>query len=295
MARWAIRIALCINLLELSCRAQETPKHKAAPSSSAEARAYVKHTKDGDVFVTESASFNFAGLLNDDGRNYTYLRVLHKDHNEWSEGRMGVQGSVAVTAWPALSGDGSKPLWTFHSKGNAGQALPGLRMFRVTNSPCCSEPFKNIYFSLLDGGELYTTNGILHNDDDPGLLSIAGEYDGRGYTKFRYVGFGAAKSGDDVPTLQYGTDRAIKQRFSLVGREYGDNFDVPTLSIAEHDKGRANYLELSGPISCTLLLTFPDGPVVRIPIENDLVRADKAILPDGYSLRAARPSSNSRK
>jgi hypothetical protein len=286
MTRQKLSITLWATLLGSHCLAQRAAAQRNPVLSRAESKAYVKHTKNGDVFVTEDASFDFVRLLDDAGEKSSFLRVLHTDHNEWSEGREGIQGTVTVSAQPALRTGGGKLLWTFHTRGNLGQPLPDFRMFRVSNWPCCSEPFKNVYFSLLDGSELYTTNGVLQNGDDPGLLRIAGEYDGRGYTKFRYIGFGSATtSGEDVPTLQYGTDRAVKQRFSLIGREYGDNFDVPSISFVEHDKGPANYLEISGRISCTLLLSFPDGPMVSIPIEDDVVRADKATLPHGYSLR----------
>jgi hypothetical protein len=34
-----------------------------------------------------------------------------------------------------------------------------------------------------------------------------------------------------------------------------------------------------------VVLKFDDGPEVRVPLENDALRIDKAVLPPGYSFR----------
>jgi hypothetical protein len=162
-------------------------------------------------------------------------------------------------------------------------------MFRTTNEPCCSEPFKNNYFSLISGKRLYVTNGVINNafGDDPGLLRVYGRYDGGWFTQDRYIGFGSDKGSDlEPPAIQYGTDKAITQKLFLVGREYGDNFDVPKLFVTEDGKNLLGRLELKGDFTFTLVLKFPDGPEVRIPIENDVMKADKATLSSGYALRS---------
>jgi hypothetical protein len=162
-------------------------------------------------------------------------------------------------------------------------------MFQVSNWPCCSAPFENIYFSLLDGKRLYTTNGEPEKGrfgQDSGLVRIDGAYDGTRYSQSRYVGFGTdAKVEPILPTLQYGTDRAMKE-FSVLGHEYGDNFNVPEVSVTEDGKQLLNYLEVNGQFTFTIVLRFGDGPELRIPVENDVVRPEKATLPPGYSLQS---------
>jgi hypothetical protein len=163
-------------------------------------------------------------------------------------------------------------------------------MFQVSNWPCCSSPFENVYFSLLNGKRPYTTNGSPKGGQfgqDSGLARLDGGYDGTRYSQTRYIGFGAiTRQNQKLPSLQYGTDRIIKQRFYLLGREYVDNFDVPNVSVSQDGSHLVNYLQLGGPFSCTIVLNFDDGPEVRIPLENDVVRTDRATLPTGYSLRA---------
>lgn len=259
----------------------------------AESKAWIEHTKQGEVFFTENASFDFVHVLQDDGETYIPLLVLHTDRNEWSESRDDVSGFVTVTARTAFATSSRGELWTFRAPGNEGRSLPYLRMFEVSNWPCCSALFENIYFSLLNGEKLYSTNGVPGKGSfgqDSSLVRIDGKHDGDRNSQTRYVGFGAV--GDfrkEKPTLQYGTDRTIKQRFSLLGREYADNFDAPKVSVTTDGKQLSSYLQLNGQLTFTIVLQFEDGFEVRIPVENDIVYVDRATLPDGYSLRPDKP------
>ena len=286
----ATAFALCVLWMGAIPWAQATKKQKTLETPHDESKAWVMHTKEGDVDVTENAHFDFADVLRDDGQSYTRLLVLHKDHNERREWQDGISGTVTVTAWTLSQSDNRNQRWTLRSPGNTGRPLPDLGMFLVSSWPCCSAPFENIYFSLLSGKRLYTTNGVPDKGifgQDSGLVRIDGGYDGNRYSQTRFIGFGAVGHiANQVPTLQYGTDQAIKQRISLLGREYGDNFDVPKLLITQDDKRLESYLELNGPFNCVVVLQFDHSPEVRIPVENDVMRLDKATLPPGYSLRS---------
>lgn len=260
---------------------------KSPDVSHSESRAWIKDTKDGKVFVTENATFDFVPLLNDDGEHYTNLLVLHSDHDEWNPEREGVNGTLKVTAWTVLGNGHQKARWTFNASGNQGRPLPDIRMFQVSSWPCCSAPFENTYFSLLNGKRLYSTNGVPEkgiDGQDSDLIRVDGGYDGTHYTQTRFVGFGGSPLSGSA-SVQYGTDSSIKQKFALLGHDYGDNFDVPDLSIAEDGKNPVKDLQVEGQFSFIVVLKFDDGPEVRIPVENDVVRIDKAILPKGYSLR----------
>jgi hypothetical protein len=282
----ALTFAVFVSLMPIAGFAQQTTPEV----SRAESKAWVKHTKNGDVFVTENSSFDFVRLLKDDGKGYSRLRVLHTYHNEWNEEREGVDGTVTVTAWNEPRANHEDTRWTFRATGNEGLSLQDLGMFQVSTWPCCSAPFEHTYFSLKNGKRLYTTNGQPLKGklgQDSGLLTIDC-YAGVHYTN-RLVGFGAV--GDhtnDAPTLQYGTDLQIKQRFTLRGHDYGDNFDVPTISVTDDGKQLASDLRVKGNFTFTIVIKFDEVPEIRIPVENDVVRADKATLPPGYSLTAAK-------
>jgi len=281
-------LALFVALTPIAIFAQQA----ATDTSHAESKAWIKNTKNGPVFVTENSSFDFVGLLGDDGRSRIWLRVLQTDHNEWNEGHEGIRGEVTVTAWADPYAAHSTARWTFQTSGNEGSALPDLNMFQVSTWPCCSAPFEHIYFSLRNGSRLYTTNGTPaqgRSGQDAGLITINGKYDGGRYAQTRYVAFGSmGHAADNAPTLQYGTDQLIKQRFTLRGHEYGDNFDVPTISVTDDAKKFASDLQVNGEFNFTIVVKFAEAPEIRIPVENDVVRADKATLPPGYSLTAAK-------
>ena len=148
------------------------------------------------------------------------------------------------------------------------------------------------YFSLSNGAHLYTTNSGTLTDNgsqDNALLSLTGH----AYKDTRFVAFGASyMKGHEKPTLQYGTDSAIRQRIELRGHEYGDNFDVPSMSVVD-DKG-LKVTDLAGALNFTIVLRFSEADEqpaaeLRIPVVNDVIVPQKAVLPTGYSLVELQP------
>lgn len=178
------------------------------------------------------------------------------------------------------------------SAGNEGVALPTMGFYRATSWPCCSAMWVHEYFSLTNGAHLYTTNGGASSNDalgDNAFLPISGH----AHQDERFVAFGASYvKGHEKPTLQYGTDDTIKQRIELRGHEYGDNFDVPNMLLAD-DHGQ-KITDLAGALNFTIVLRFSeadDQPAaeLRIPVVNDVIAPQRAVLPNGYSLVELRP------
>jgi len=86
------------------------------------------------------------------------------------------------------------------------------------------------------------------------------------------------------PLLQYGTDKKIAQRFSVVSlREY---FDAPHVFVSTTDTLEKSLDLRSSPMNFTIVLEYEDGVVLRIPVEGNVIRPEKAALPAGSSLRA---------
>lgn len=74
--------------------------------------------------------------------------------------------------------------------------------------------------------------------------------------------------------------------------KYGDNFDVPMMLLVD-DRG-VKVTDLGGPLSFTIVLRFSeadDQPAgeLRIPVDNDVILPQKAVMPKGYSLVELRP------
>ena len=249
---------------------------KSVPPYRAESSAYVVRSKDAWTYVTENRSFRFAEVLGDTGNYEAVLLLEETYHNERTDGIEGVQGNATVKAW-TVERDGERELrWTFHDSGNEGE-LEG-RFFRVTAWGCCDIPTVYSYYNVLTGKKLYVSNSD--------LLKVWG--DGDGPRAWRYVALGYAERNkfDQPLLLQYGTDKRVAQRFSLVSaREY---YDAPQMYITTNEQLEKS-LDLRGsPQSFVILLKYQDGVELRIPVESDAIRPESAVLPKGYALRLER-------
>ena len=242
-----------------------------AQSYRAESSAYIIKGKDNTTtYVTENRSFRFADVLGDEGQNYEVGLLLEETyHNEHSDGMDEVRGNATITAWTIGNGRQRKLRWTFKENGNEGELRN--RFFRITAWGCCDS-----YDSILTGRKLYVSNFD--------LLEIWG--DGDGPQAWRYVAFGYADihNSSRPPQLQYGTDKKAAQRFSVVSsREY---YDAPQVFVTSKEKVQKS-LDLRGSaMEFTILLKYDDVVELRVPVEADVIRADLAQLPKGYSLRA---------
>lgn len=250
-----------------------TPK-TTVPPYKAESSAYVVERKEGWTFVTDNSSFRFAEVLGDKG-NYEALLLLEETyHNEHTDSIEGVRGNATVRAWTLKAGRQRELRWTLQGAGNEGVRQD--RFFRLLAWGCCDVPPVYSYYSLLTGKMLYISNSE--------LLEVRGDRNG-GPLASRYVAFGYAgmEKLSQPPLLQYGTDKRVAQRFSVLStREYYDSPQMFVSTTAKLEKS----LELNGPeLTFTIVLKYNDGVELRIPIEADSVRPEKATLPAGYVLR----------
>jgi hypothetical protein len=240
----------------------------------AESLAYVVKSKDAWTYVTENRSFRFAEVLGDEGNYEAVLLLEETYHNERTDGLEGVRGSATVKAWTMQRGRMRQLRWAIKENGNEGEVID--RFFRVTAWGCCDTPTAYSYYNVLTGKKLYVSNSS--------LLEVWG--DGDGPQARRYVAFGYAGISDlnRPPQLQYGTDKKVTQRFSVVSsREY---YAAPQMFVSTNENVEKS-LDLRGsPMNFTIVLRYQDGVELRVPVEADAIRPDMAQLPRGYSLRA---------
>lgn len=246
---------------------------KNAPPYRAESSAYVIKGKNRTTYVTENRSFRFEEVLGDNG-NYEAVLLLEETYrNERTDFIEGVQGDATVKAWTLEGGRRRDLRWTFHETGNEGE-VEG-RFFRVTAWGCCDIPTVYSFYNILTGKKLYVSNSD--------LLKVWG--DGDGPQAWRYVAFGYTEKNEfsRPPQLQYGTDKNVAQRFSVVSsREY---YDAPQAFVVQNERLEKS-LDLRGsPINFMIVLKYQDDVELRIPVENGAIRPEKAALPEGYSLR----------
>jgi hypothetical protein len=267
-------IVLVVAVLDAQNTHPGTATETAQPYR-AESSAYVVRGKDAWTYITENRSFQFADVLGDTG-NYEAVLLLEETYrNEHTDGVEGMQGNATVKGWTIKRDGKREPRWTFQETGNEGEVED--RFFRVTTWGCCDIPTVYSYYNVLTGEKLYVSNSD--------LLKVWGDGDGPQAWRYVALGYLDRTKFDQPPQLQYGTDKKVSQRFSLVSaREY---YDAPQMYAATNEQLEKS-LDLRGSArSFIIVLKYQDGIELRIPVENDAIRPEKAVLPKSYSLRLA--------
>jgi hypothetical protein len=251
---------------------QTSVAQRVAPQYRAESSAYVVEGKEAWTYVTENRSFRFEEVLGDTG-NYEALLLLEETyHNERTPGIEGSNGKITVNAWTLKNGQQRELRWTLQARGNEGDVRD--RFYRAIAWGCCDVPTVYSYYGILDGKKLYVTNSD--------LLDV---WFGEGPLNSRYIGFGYSvlDKKSQYPQLQYGTDKEVLQRFSLVSsKQY---YEAPEVFLSTGTKLGKSLNLIGEPRSFSIVLKYADGARLLIPVESDAIRPEKAKLPKGYTLR----------
>jgi hypothetical protein len=245
---------------------------KTSPTYSAESSAYVIEGHDAWTYVTENHSFRFEEVLGDSGDYEAVILLEQTYHNERTPGLEGTTGKVAVNAWTLKQGKERQLRWTLEASGNEGDVRD--RFYRIIKWGCCDVPTVYSYYSILNAKKLYVSNAD--------LLEL---WFGEGPRNARYVGFGYSvlDKQSQYPQLQYGTDKDVLQRFSIVSQtEY---YEAPQVFISTGAKLEKSLNLIGEPMSFSIVLKYPNGIELRIPVEGDAIHPEKAKLAKGYTLR----------
>jgi hypothetical protein len=263
--------AVLIAALLGSQNSDRAAEKKADSPYRAESSAHVIEGKDAWTFVTENRSFRFEQVLGDEGTYEALLLLEETYHNERTDGIEGMRGNVTVNAWTLKQGRERELRWTLQAKGNEGDVQD--RLYRVTEWGCCDLPVVYRYYSILNAKKLYVSNSS--------LLRV---WYGGGPLNERFVAFGYSVMDKEsqYPQLQYGTDKAVFQRFSVVSSAEYYNAAQVFVSVGG-ELENSHLFESAKPF--TIVLKYPDGIELRVPVESDAIHPEKAVLPKGYSLR----------
>lgn len=264
-------------LFVLTASAQEREvgsltSQKIQPTYRAESSAYVAEGKDAWTYVTENRSFRFEEVLGDSGNYEAVLLLEQTYHNERTPGLEGTKGTVTVNAWTLRQGKERQLRWTLEASGNEGDVED--RFYRIIKWGCCDVPTAYTYYSILNAKKLYVSNAD--------LLDLQF---GEGPSNTRYVGFGYSvlDKQSQYPQLQYGTDKDVLQRFSVVSQT--QYYEAPQAFISRGPNLEKSLNMIGEPMSFSIVLKYPNGVELRIPVEGDAIRPEKAKLAKGYTLR----------
>ena len=244
-----------------------------APPFRTESSAHIVEGENSRTYVTENSSFQFIEVLGDTGDYEAVLLLEGSYHNENTPGIEGMRGDASIKAWTIRRGRQRELRWTAHEKANEGEIRS--RFLRMTAWGCCDTPNTFTHYNLLSGKKLYVTNSE--------LLEVRGQ--GEGPLIFRYLGFGydATIHPGPTPQLQYGTDKDFIQKFYL---QYPNDFyENPEVFVSAGNKLEKSLDLSSSPMSFVIVLRFLGDVELRIPVENDAIRLDKAKLPQGFLFR----------
>lgn len=270
--------AVLFSVITVSAQEREASSgtnQKTSPRSRAESSAYVIEGQDAWTYVTENRLFRFEEVLGDSG-NYEAVILLEQTyHNERTPGVEGSRGTVRVNAWTLKNRKERQLRWTLEAAGNEGDVRE--RFYRVIQWGCCDVPTVYSYYNILNAKKLYVSNSD--------LLDL---WFGEGPRNARYVGFGYSvlDKQSQYPQLQYGTDKDVLQRFSVVSQ--AEYYEAPQVFISTGTNLEKSLNLIGEPMSFSIVLKYPNGVELRIPVEADAIRPEKARLVKGYTLRLER-------
>jgi hypothetical protein len=104
---------------------------------------------------------------------------------------------------------------------------------------------------------------------------------GEGPRNARYVGYGYSvlDKQSQYPQLQYGTDKDVLQRFSVVSQtEY---YEAPQVFVSTGANLERSLNLIGEPMSFSIVLKYPNGVELRIPVERDAIRPRKSKTCEG--------------
>src|SRR5215831_21011903 len=205
-----IALAFWFVALALPMVAQTTGKLSRTATSS------IRSARDkygNDVIITTNRRFNVAEVYPDhsipDKGNHSMV-LLEEFRSEWTPGTEGKRAKIRVDGWAGEFPNPSRKAWTILSEGDEGEVHDNF--YKVTRYGCCASITTQIWFSLIDGRKVFTSN------NDPIRVIVPNSH--AGLTRyFAWVVCDAiippaeAQTVQDVKgVLQYGSELMASQR-----------------------------------------------------------------------------------
>jgi hypothetical protein len=210
-------------------------------------------------------------------------------------GSEGEKSSVAVAAF-SLSG---KPVWNIQTAGSAGEALEG-NLYRVDRPGCCGARDLSVFFSLIDGKELFDSDTPILGIEVPNsaLRRFVGYHDLMAASPVKE----SEKNSRVIGSLSYGSDRAPAKRVLVLSAEPKSDENGAAKKIAFVSAGKeteedrfdlwsadksTDPAKIGGISVRAHAFTEPDL-LFEIPVEGDRLAIEKATLGKGITLEEAK-------
>jgi hypothetical protein len=287
------RLPAGVPLLALACVALAAAPGGVKREATSSAETW--KTKDGRRMThTVNRSFTFAEIHPERYGGSTLL--LEETFDRLLDSGAEGEKSTAEVSASSLSG---KAVWKLRTAGSAGEALEG-NLYRIDRPGCCGARDLSVFFSLLDGKELFDSDTPILGIEVPNsaLRRFVGYHDLMAASPVRE----SEKNSRVIGALSYGSDRAPAKRvLVLASRPKADeNGAVKKITIVSAGKEieedrfdlwsadkSTDPARIGGFSIRARAFTEPDL-LFEIPVEGDRLAIDKAILGNGITLEEAK-------
>jgi hypothetical protein len=293
-----IALAFWFVTLALPIVAQTTGKLSRTATSS------IRSARDkygNDVIITTNRRFNVAEVYPNhsipDKANHSMV-LLEEFRSEWTPGIEGKRAKIRVDGWAGDFPNPSRKTWTILSEGDKGEVHDNF--YKVTRYGCCASITTQIWFSLIDGRKVFTSN------IDPIQVIVPNSH--AGLTRyFAWHSNDAIIPPTELQTmkdlkgvLQYGSERKIFQRLMArspidlylskiairyQGKTHEDMGSLVSGLMLWGVDGKKDKSALS---DFSIILTWNDKFEAEIPVVNDELQIGKAKVSDKIILEAAK-------
>ncbi len=253
--------------------------------------------KDGNIIIT-TTNRNFELMLEpcplDAPKPYlNSLLLLQEFTTTKASNHEYPQGTVSVEGWLGNDVDSLSKKWTFAHEGHIGK--PVGCFYKITKYGCCMTPSTDVYYSLITGQKVFTSNRPLYGIIVPNTTTLLDRY-------FAYLAadnslqdLQGAKQANLVAVVQYGSETSVLKRIAIYStraeylfppkiswRYEGKSSDENDLMLWKVD-GKKVRSSLS---DFALVLSFEKDGEVLIPVYNDRPEIEKASIPKQFWLES---------
>jgi hypothetical protein len=285
-------IVVALTLL-VGARAQQPQRLDRATTSSIKS----EQDKDGNIVIT-TINRDFKLLDEpcplDAPKSYiNSLLLLQEFTTKQASNREDEQGTIKVEAWLGLDVGALSKKWEFQQEGHTGKPVDCF--YKVTKYGCCMARATDVYYSLITGQKVFTSNSPLFGVVVPNTTITLDRY-------FAYLSADnsledrqGANAADFVAVVQYGSETSVLNRIAVYSEraEYlpppkislryeGKSFNESGLMLWKVD-GKKTRSSLS---DFALVLSYEKAGDVVIPVHEDSPDIAKATVPKQFRLES---------
>jgi len=221
------------------------------------------------------------------------LLLLEEFSSRKTIGMEGQEGIVRVEAWVGRNAKVLKRIWEFQQEGDGGG--PFNCFYKVSKFGCCALPSTDVFYSLITGNKVFTSNSPLFGVVVPNTSILLDRY-------FAYLMSGnslktndGAKPEDLVAVIQYGSETEALHRIAIRSKIAG-GLPLPKISFLYRNKlvedkdlmlwgvdGKNGKSSLS---NFALVLSYDWAGEIVIPVSNDTPDIGKATVSKKFWLES---------